>query len=736
MSNGFHVVGQPVQRLDALGHVTGRTRYFEDTIPKGLLHLKMHRSERHHAMLLDVDTSAAEAVKGVVKVLTHKDVPNNWYTILKLINVGYDEEPVLAEDRVLYYGEPIVAVVATSERAALEGAAAVKVTYEDLPAVFDVEEAIKPETIVIKPHGTNYFVYEGHHCRRVRFGDVEQGFAEADHSFEFKYQSRPIEQAPTETTGCIVEPQHDGRLKITSDTQACFFTLDNTALILDVPFGKLQVVGGTVGGGFGGKVDVIVEPIACIAAMATNRPVKFVYDRYEEMQVSSPRAAERIYIKDGVMNDGRIVARKVTLYADAGAYSRHSPYAATKAAAHMPGPYTIPNVYVDSYCVYTNRTPSSAMRGFGVTIGDFALESQMDRIARELDLDPLQLRLMNAYRDGDMKAHRKVASGHGADRGHPEGGGTGRPRTAGRVPVDVEHGGALMALLRGRGYASVNYPTGMNLGGDPTQALVHSTTTGNFVVSLSSVDLGQGLKTVAAQVAAETLGLPYENIIVDTADTDTGPHCMGTFASRGTHRVGNAVIMAAQEARVAMLEAAAEELEVDAEDLETDGTGFIKLKGSDEKKIHIVDLALAAHFKLGRTISGRGIFLKERSYPDPETGEMDPDSAQAHACTVADVEVDDETGEVDGARDAQRLRGRADDQPGDGQAADRGRRVDGCLARAVRDDRALLPGARPRPAGLRGVPDAGSGGQRDDGVGDHRAPGRRTARSARRASAR
>jgi CO/xanthine dehydrogenase Mo-binding subunit len=147
-------------------------------------------------------------------------------------------------------------------------------------------------------------------------------------------------------------------------------------------------------------------------------------------------------------------------------------------------------------------------------------------------------------------------------------------------------------------------------------------------------------------VAAETLGLPYENIIVDTADTDTGPHCMGTFASRGTHRVGNAVIMAAQEAREAMLSAAAEELEVDAEDLETDGSGFIKLKGSEEKKIHVVDLALAAHFKQGRTIAGRGIFLKERSYPVPETGEMNPDSCQAHACTVADVEVDTETGFV------------------------------------------------------------------------------------------
>ena len=407
----MNVVGTPVQRLDALGHVTGRTQYFEDHQPTGLLHLKMHRSERHHANLLEVDTSAAEAVPGVVKVLTHSDVPNNWYTVLKLIQVGYDDEPVLAEGKVLFKGEPIVAVVATSERAAREGAAAVKVTYEDLEPVFDVEEAIKDTAPVIKPHGKNYFIYEDHHCRRVRFGDVEQGFAEADHVFEFRYQSRPIEQAPTETTGCIVEPKPDGRLKITTDTQACFFTLDNTALILGVPFGKLQVVGGTVGGGFGGKVDVIVEPIACVAAIATNRPVKYVYDRAEEMQVSSPRAAERIYIKDGVMSDGRIVARQVRIFADAGAYSRHSPYATTKAAAHMPGPYTIPNVYVDSYCVYTNRTPSSAMRGFGVTIGDFALESQMDRLARELNIDPLQFRLINAYRDGDMKAHRKVAEG-------------------------------------------------------------------------------------------------------------------------------------------------------------------------------------------------------------------------------------------------------------------------------------------------------------------------------------
>lgn len=203
-----------------------------------------------------------------------------------------------------------------------------------------------------------------------------------------------------------------------------------------------------------------------------------------------------------------------------------------------------------------------------------------------------------------------------------------------------------MAILKGVGIAAVNYPTGMNLGGDPSQALIHSTTTGNFVISLSSTDVGQGLKTVIAQIGAEVLGVPFENVIIDTADTDTGPHCMGTFASRATHRVGNAVIQAAEEARKIMLEVASDELEANPDDLETDGKGNIFVKGSPERSISVIDVALSAHFKYGRTISGRGMYIKPKSDVDPETGKMDPDSTEAHACTVAEVEVDTETGEV------------------------------------------------------------------------------------------
>lgn len=203
-----------------------------------------------------------------------------------------------------------------------------------------------------------------------------------------------------------------------------------------------------------------------------------------------------------------------------------------------------------------------------------------------------------------------------------------------------------MAKVRGIGMAAVNYPTGMNLGGDPSQALIHATTTGNFVISLSSTDLGQGLKTVIAQIGAEVLGVPFETVMIDTADTDTGPHCMGTFASRATHRVGNAVIQAATEARKVLLEVAADELEANPADLETDGEGYVQVKGSPDRKISIIDVALAAHFKYGKTISGRGIYMKPKSDVDPETGAMDPDSTEAHACTVAEVEVDTETGEV------------------------------------------------------------------------------------------
>jgi CO/xanthine dehydrogenase Mo-binding subunit len=405
----YNVVGHSVPRRDGVGHVTGKTLFVDDLKFPDMLHLKMVRSPIHHGLIKRIDFSEAEKVPGFVRALTYKDVPKNIYTILCLIGVGPDDEPVLAEKRVRFKGEQIAAIVAETEEAAMEAVSKVKLDLEELPAVFDMEEALKPGAPIVTDWGTNYFVYEGHHCRRVRFGDVEKGFAEADYIVEDRYTTSPIEHAPTETTACVAKPEPDGRYTVYTNTQALFFTLDNTALILEVPFNKLHFVGGTVGGGFGGKVDVITEPIATLAAMKTGRPVKYHYSRSEEMQVSSTRSPWIIYIKDGVKKDGRIVARQVTSYADAGAYNRHTPYAVTKHAANAAGPYAIPNVSIDVHCVYTNRTPTSAFRGFGVTMASFALELQMDKLAQTIGLDPWEIRLLNAYRNGDMKPHRKVA---------------------------------------------------------------------------------------------------------------------------------------------------------------------------------------------------------------------------------------------------------------------------------------------------------------------------------------
>jgi CO/xanthine dehydrogenase Mo-binding subunit len=404
----LNVVGQSVLRRDGLGHVTGKTVYIDDLTFPDMLHLKMVRSPVPHARIKGIDFSAAEKVPGFVRAFTHRDVPKNIYTILCLIGVGPDEEPVLAEDKVLYLGEPMAAIVAETEDAAMEAVSKVRLDLEELPAVLDVEEALKPEAPILKPWGTNYFVYEGHHCRRVRLGDVEAGFREADYIVEGRYQTSPIEHAPSETTGCVAKPEADGRVTVYTNTQALFFSLDNTALILQVPFQKLHFVGGTVGGGFGGKVDVIVEPIATLAAMKIGHPVKYRFTREEEMRASSSRGAWRMYYKDGVKKDGRIIARQITSYADAGAYNRHTPYAVTKHAANVAGPYRIPNVSIDAYCVYTNRQPGSAMRGFGVTPASFAIEVQMDKIARTVGMDPWAIRFVNAYHDGDVKPHQKV----------------------------------------------------------------------------------------------------------------------------------------------------------------------------------------------------------------------------------------------------------------------------------------------------------------------------------------
>jgi CO/xanthine dehydrogenase Mo-binding subunit len=409
--DNLNVVGKGVQRQDMPGHVTGRTRFFDDHAFEGLLHLKVVRSPHHHARIRSIDVSAAERAPGVKRILRAADVPVNKNTLLSLINFGKDDEPTLAVNKVSYKGEPVVAIIADSEAEAMAARKLVRVEYDPLPTVFDVEESLKPGAPVVnETYPGNYFEYhEKYDHQKLRFGDVEAAFQRADVVMEERYQMSPIEHAPTETNGSIAAPEHNDRFVVHTCAQGLFFSLGTSAKIVNLDSNRLHFIGGTVGGGFGGKVDSLTEPLAILGAMMTGRAVRYVLDREEEMLYGSPRGAERIYIKDGLMRDGRIVARHIRSYFDAGAYTRLSSYAAIKCTAHVPGPYWIPNVTSDVHVVYTNRCPSTAMRGFGVTAVDFALEVQMDKLATAIDMDPMELRILNAYRDGDMKAHRRVA---------------------------------------------------------------------------------------------------------------------------------------------------------------------------------------------------------------------------------------------------------------------------------------------------------------------------------------
>ena len=403
-------IGKSTIRQDILGHVTGRTPYYDDHLMDGLLHMRCFRSPHHRARIRSVDASAAERMPGVRRVVRPSDVPRNLNTVLSLINFGRDDEPLLQPAKVSYRGEPILAIIADTERQARDAVAAVRVDWEVLPHVLDVEEALEPDAPTVNEvYPNNTFDYAPYDHQKLRFGDVETAFARSHKIVEGRYQMSPIEQAPMETCGAIAAPETNDRYVCYTSTQALFFSLGTTAKLLDIDSSRLHFIGGTVGGGFGGKVDSVVEPMAVLGAVLTGRPVKFMWDREEEMQVGAPRGAERWYIKDGVARDGRILARQFTGFFDSGAYTRLSSYAIVKGVGHLPGPYSIPNVSANVYCVFTNRTPATAMRGFGITGVDFAIECHMDKVAEAVGIDPIELRILNAYRDGDMKAHRRLA---------------------------------------------------------------------------------------------------------------------------------------------------------------------------------------------------------------------------------------------------------------------------------------------------------------------------------------
>jgi CO/xanthine dehydrogenase Mo-binding subunit len=398
-------VGARLPRYDGVGHVTGRTRFVDDVRIPGTLWAKALRSPHPHAGITHLDTSKAEQHPGVRAVITHEDVPRNVYGHLEALGVPADE-PLLAEGDVRYKGQPIAVVAAEDEATALAAVDLIEIEFEEREPLLDIRKAFDPDSRPFHQWGAAFPHFGPYTSRRIRKGDVEGAFERADTIVQGVYRPQAIEQLPIEPQVGLSVPEPDGRLTIYSCTQAMYFSMGVVAAHLEWPLNKLKFVGGTVGGGFGGKVDTATETITALLALKSNRPVKWRWTREEEFLCSSTRAPWHMEIADAVTADGWLLGRKMITLHDAGAYTRFSSYGVTKHSFHHTGAYTIPNLRFDGYVVYTNRSPTSAMRGFGVTSVSYAAEIQMNRIAEVLGLDPLELRLKNANRIGDLTANR------------------------------------------------------------------------------------------------------------------------------------------------------------------------------------------------------------------------------------------------------------------------------------------------------------------------------------------
>ncbi len=390
-------VGKPILRYDGIGHVTGRTVYVDDIQRPGMLYIKCLTSPVHKGVIRRLDVSAAEKMGGVVGVLTAKDVPGvNAYGLIP-------DQPVFTPEHIRFKGERIAAVAAVDEDTAMEALGKIKLDIEEQTPVFDPFEAMKPEGPLVRPEG-NVFQFDSGKTRKIRLGDVEKGFQEADTIVEGKYTNSMNEHAPIEPQVSVAYLDEADRLAIHTVSQDLYFHLGMLTAIFNLPMNKIRYIGGTVGGGFGSKNDIHCDHVAGLMALKIRKPVKYRLTRTEETLYTTKRGAWTFEFKDGVKKDGRIVARQIRTIHDTGAYSGMGPYVVDKNSILVAGPFFIPNIWIDGTCVYTNKPPASSMRGFGIINGTSAEELQMDRIAEIIGMDPWEIRFVNAWRDGELGA--------------------------------------------------------------------------------------------------------------------------------------------------------------------------------------------------------------------------------------------------------------------------------------------------------------------------------------------
>ena len=404
---GDSYIGSNVLRLDAPSKVSGRLRYAGDMTMHGMLHMQVLRSPHPHAEIESIDSSDAEAIHGVEAVVTSEDVPGK-----DGFGVFVHDQPVMARQRARYVGEAVAAVVAEDALTAKRAAAAIRVCYRPLPAVFDPEEAMREGAPVLHGYAPGNLVKH----IPIRKGDIDAGFAQADIVVEENYETQPVEHAYLEPEAGLAYVDHDDVVTVVSPSQNITHHRHMLAKIIDKPIHKVRFIMSPVGGGFGGKEDMIYQGMLALAAMKTGRPVRLVFTREESIIATAKRHPARISLKMGLTSEGRITAAEFRMISDGGAYGMSTEGVMRKAAILSCGPYRIPNLRVDAYGVYTNNTPSGAFRTFGAMQAQFATESHLDICAEKLRLDPFEIRRINMMRAGSETHTRQTLNSVSLDR--------------------------------------------------------------------------------------------------------------------------------------------------------------------------------------------------------------------------------------------------------------------------------------------------------------------------------
>jgi aldehyde oxidoreductase len=632
------VVGRGVARVDGVDKVTGRLRYSADLHVAGMLHAKVLRAAHPHARLLRIDRSAAERAPGVAAVLTAQDVPGrNRFGIIR------KDQPVFAEDRVRYLGETVAAVYAESEAQAEAALALIRVEYEPLAVIENPQQALAEGAVALHDEGNLT-------CHiPIHKGDVEAGFAQADVVAEGEYFTPTVEHGYLEPEAGLAVPGDGAQVAVYVGSQSSIHDQEDIAAALDLPLEQVRVVHMPIGGGFGGKEDITVQIIAALGALKTGRPVKFVWTRRESLLASGKRHAEWLRYRTGATRDGRLVAAEVEIYGDGGAYASATDAVLFRSASFACGPYRIPHVKVNVYGAFTNNPPGSAFRGFGNPQATFAAEIQMDRLAEALGMDPVEFRLKNILEPGDVtitghvlqhsvgaRATLEAVRDALAETGLPE------PPPGKRIGVGVA-----------ASYKNVGLGSGMEDGAGARLILQPD---GTVLLREGAMDMGQGSDTAMVQIAAQTLGVAYNRVLLHVGDTAQDPSGWMTTASRQTFVSGNAVYQAAKGLRAELCAAVAHAFDLPPEAV-TLANGAFYLANGHERLRTLDDFAAQAAAE-GRTFEHEAFYVAPRTYPVPEHVEptpvsgQDPDETWLHfaysfAAQAAIVAVDEGTNEVE-----------------------------------------------------------------------------------------